>query len=225
MTQYKAVIFDLDGTLLNTIEDITDSMNSALISQNLEPYTVEDYKYFVGDGVDNLVKKALKNQSADASVFDKVKAGYLKEYVEKQHDKTSPYPGIIELLKKLNDLGIDIAVLSNKPDPDTQRVIAHYFPMIRFRQVVGKRPGYEVKPDPRAVKEMIEQMKVKSEEVLYVGDTYTDMMTAKNANLRSAGVLWGFRKAEELLQGNAWNLINDPMEILQIVKEGNIQCR
>jgi len=220
MDSFKAVIFDLDGTLLNTIEDITDSMNASLREQGLEPYTVEDYKYFVGDGVDNLVKKLMKNRLGDDKVHALVRAGYMAEYAQRQHDKTKPYPGIMALLKRLNEQSVLVNVLSNKPDPDTQTVIKYYFPQIRFANVCGKKPGYEVKPDPRSVLEMIDQMHLSKAEVLYVGDTYTDMMTAKNAGLTSVGVLWGFRKVDELMQGDAHYIIKHPKEILAILKEG-----
>jgi len=224
MNPIKAVIFDLDGTLLNTIEDITDSMNASLLQQGLQPYTVEDYKYFVGDGVDNLVKKLMKNRPGDEKVHALIKAGYMAEYAKRQHDLTKPYPGIMTLLKSLNEQGIFVNVLSNKPDPDTQSVIQFYFPKIRFTHVCGKKPGYEVKPDPRSVLEMVDQMHLSKAEVLYVGDTYTDMMTAKNAGLTSVGVLWGFRKVEELMQGDAQYIIKHPKEILTILKEGMLHA-
>jgi phosphoglycolate phosphatase len=162
----------------------------------------------------------MKNRPGDESVHALIKAGYMAEYAKRQHDKTKPYPGIMALLKSLNEQGVLVNVLSNKPDPDTQTVIQYYFPKIRFAYVCGKKPGYEVKPDPRSVREMIAQMQLSKDEVLYVGDTYTDMITAKNAGLTSVGVLWGFRKKEELMQGEAHFIIDHPKAILTILKEG-----
>lgn len=216
----RAVVFDLDGTLLDTIDDLADSCNLALGESGLKGYSVADYKYFVGDGVDELIRRVLVSQNADVETFfASVKARYLSLYGTKQRDKTRPYPGIPELLSGLVSLGVVPCVLSNKPDPDTQRVIAHFFPGVPFGLVYGKKPGYGVKPDPRALNEMIGLLGFTRSEILYAGDTYTDMMTAKNAGLSSVGVLWGFRTEEELLRGGAGRLAARPEEILAWVKE------
>lgn len=221
MSVIHAVVFDLDGTLLDTIEDLTDSCNLALKESGLSPFSVAEYKYFVGDGVDELIRRVLSAQKADLQAFfAPVKDQYLSVYARKQRDKTRPYPGIPELLQNLISLGVVPCVLSNKPDPDTQKVIAHFFPGIRFGLVYGKKPGYGVKPDPRALNEMIGILGFPRSEILYVGDTFTDMTTAKNAGLASVGVLWGFRTEAELRQGGAGHLAADPEDILALVKEG-----
>ncbi|MDD3842067.1 MAG: HAD family hydrolase [Candidatus Izemoplasmatales bacterium] len=220
MLNIKAIIFDLDGTLLDTIDDISDSMNLALQQNGLRTFSVEEYKYFVGSGVDELIRNTISVQNADQSLHESLKKCYLDNYARRQHIKTKPYPGIQELLKNLDDLGLIVNVLSNKPDHDTQTVINYYFPNIKFGRVYGKRPGYLVKPNPLAVNEMISELQISKTEVLYVGDTYTDMMTAKNAGLISIGVLWGFRKVTELQAGDAKYIVTNPEEILAIVKEG-----
>lgn len=215
----KAVIFDLDGTLLDTIDDISNSMNEALIKYHLQPYTTEDYKYFVGSGVDELVQRVLNNQSADESLFQSVKTEYLHQYINKQSEKTKPYSGVMTLLDSLKSLDIKVCVLSNKPDRDTQLVIKFYFPDYPFFQVVGKRAGYEIKPNPASANEIVSLLQVRTDEVLYVGDTSVDMETAVNAKLIPIGVLWGFRKKEELIQSGAEYIISHPSEIIDIIEK------
>ncbi len=215
----KAVIFDLDGTLLDTIADIANSMNEALLQLGLKSFTVEDYKIFVGRGVDNLVTSVLEEQSADKSLFSSVKHLYLANYLVKQNELTKPYSGIVTLLEVLKERKILVSVLSNKPDPDTKSVIQYYFGDYPFFEVMGKREGYEVKPHPASVNEIIRASGFLHSEILYVGDTRTDMETAVNAHLIPVGVLWGFRKKDELLQSGAEYIISHPSELIDIIEK------
>jgi len=215
----KAVIFDLDGTLLDTIDDIADSMNQALENQGRTPYDVESYKIFVGRGVDELVKAVLKEDASHQSLFDVIRADYREYYRLWQNHKTKPYAGIVTLLQDLLEKDIKVCVLSNKPDADTVKVIAHYFPNYPFFEVYGQRTGYAVKPDPQSVLEIIDKLGYQKAEILYIGDTATDMQTAVNANLTAVGVLWGFRQKDELLKGGASFIISHPSELTQLLEK------
>lgn len=215
----KAVIFDLDGTLLDTIDDITNSMNDALAFHHLQTYTFEDYKYFVGRGVDILVTEVLKAQNASLDHFESVKQQYLTNYLLKQREMTKPYSGILTLLDALKENSIKVCVLSNKPDIDTQLVIKYYFKDYPFFVVMGKRPEFDIKPHPGSVNEILTLLQLAKEEVLYVGDTATDMQTAVNASLTPVGVLWGFRQKDELLMNGAEFIISHPSELLQVIEK------
>lgn len=212
----KAVIFDLDGTLLNTIDDIADSMNSILKRYGLPLHTVPEYKYFVGDGMANLVRRSAPGAEAAGYPWSRLETEYNAEYLLRQADKTRPYDGIPELLTALNGRGVKIAVLSNKPHDATLRIIARYFPDIHFDAIIGQRPGYPVKPDPGGALEILGIMGEPPDETLYVGDTGTDMRTAKAAGLQAAGVLWGFREKDELAENGAGLFIRRPLDLLDL---------
>lgn len=215
----KAVIFDLDGTLLDTIDDIANSMNDALKANHLETFSVEDYKLFVGRGVDLLVHEVLNAQQASIDNFELIKQQYLTNYLLKQREMTKPYSGILTLLETLKDKAIKVCVLSNKPDIDTQLVIKYYFKDYPFYEVMGKRSDFEVKPHPASVNEIIRLLHLDKSEVLYVGDTSTDMQTAVNASLTPVGVLWGFRQKDELLMNGAEFIISHPSELMQVIEK------
>lgn len=215
--KYKAVIFDLDGTLLDTIDDISDSVNVTLRERNYHEFTVEEYKYFVGRGVDELISSVIEKGEIDPLEFDDLKAGYIKAYNQRNNTKTKVYDGIMELLKQLKSKGVNINILSNKPHFQTVDVVKHYFKDIVFDQVYGKLPEFEIKPNPASALDLIAKLHLKPEEVLYVGDTNTDMQTAINANLKKVGVLWGFRTKEELIKAGADYIVSRPEEIIDII--------
>ena len=190
----KLVIFDLDGTLLYTIKDINIALNYALNNSDLGEVGIEDTLYMVGMGVDELINKAIKGQD---SYFDKVKEDYINYYKDHNMIHTNPYQGIMHLLKTLKQAGIKLAVLSNKPQNDTNKVINHYFGDL-FDLVVGSKTGIKLKPDIEATAQVLDYFKIYKENILYLGDSNIDIMTAKNANLLMGACLWGYRKKSEL---------------------------
>lgn len=213
----KAAIFDLDGTLLDTIDDIGDAMNYALQKNGFSIHNIEDYKYFVGNGVDVLVERAISKFHYTADQKLQVKIDYITKYEIIQNNKTKPYTGIEDLIEKLKSLKFKLAVLSNKPHQDTLRVIDNYFKLETFDIVLGQRKGVETKPNPAGVFEILNDLRLNSEEVVYIGDTNVDMQTAKAANIRSIGVTWGFRSEEELVMNGAYYIVNQPNEIIDII--------
>ena len=216
--KYQGVIFDLDGTLLYTIDDLTDGINKAIEIVDCDKVTTNEAKYLVGSGVDNLIKNLIKLRGLDETLFSELKERYMYYYGLLKKNKTKPYEGICELLLELKRRNIKIAVFSNKPDIDTQGVIDYYFSGI-FDVVVGKRDNAEIKPSSSGAKPILDQFNLPLDKILYVGDTLVDMKTAQNIGADSVGALWGFRTKEELIEGKATYLANCPLEILGIIEE------
>jgi len=214
---YKAVLFDLDGTLLDTLEDLADSMNVVLRRFGFPEHPVEPYKYFVGDGVDNLVLRTLPEAHRDPATVQLCMAAMREEYARRWADKTHPYDGIPELLDALTARGIRMAVLSNKPDDFTKLCVARLLPRWRFGLVAGMRPSGPKKPDPAGARAAAEHFGLRPAEVLYLGDTNTDMQTAVAAGMFPVGALWGFRTADELVANGAKVLIEKPLDLLQLL--------
>ncbi len=212
----KTVIFDLDGTLLDSIEDIASSMNKVLESLQLPTHKIEDYKYFVGGGVDILVENALSNQSKE--IKDEVTKRFKIEYDGKLHSKTLPYDGIYELLDKLKKLDINLAVLSNKPHEFTVSYVNHFFKNYNFKEIHGQKKDVPKKPDPKAALDIVKCLDSSCENTYFIGDTKIDMQTAKSANMTAIGVLWGFRDEKELRDFGADFIVSNPLEILKIIK-------
>lgn len=212
----KTVIFDLDGTLLDSIEDIASSMNKVLESLQLPTHKIEDYKYFVGGGVDILVENALNNQSKE--IKDEVTKRFKIEYDGKLHSKTLPYDGIYELLDELKKLDINLAVLSNKPHEFTVSYVNHFFKNYNFKEIHGQKKDVPKKPDPKAALDIVKCLDSSCENTYFIGDTKIDMQTAKSANMTAIGVLWGFRDEKELRDFGADFIVSNPLEILKIIK-------
>jgi len=211
----RAVLFDLDGTLTNTLQDIADAMNRALRLHGLEEYPVDAYRYLVGNGAVKLSQRVVRDRQ---ELAEPVRRTYQEYYEQHAMDSTAPYEGIPELLQALQARGVKMCVLSNKPDADTRSVVQHYFPQITFAHVQGQLPGVPVKPDPTAALEIARELGVAPEEFLYLGDTDVDMRCAVNAGMQPVGVLWGFREAQELLDGGAQLLIDHPIELLKRIE-------
>ena len=212
----KTVIFDLDGTLLDSIEDIASSMNKVLESLQLPTHKIEDYKHFVGGGVDILVENALSNQSKEIK-YEVIKR-FKIEYDGKLHSKTLPYDGIYELLDELKKLDITLAVLSNKPHEFTVSYVNHFFKNYNFKEIHGQKKDVPKKPDPKAALDIVKCLDSSCENTYFIGDTKIDMQTAKSANMTAIGVLWGFRDEKELRDFGADFIVSNPLEILKIIK-------
>lgn len=211
----KAIVFDLDGTLLNTILDIRDSMNRALESLGLKTHDAASYCYFVGDGVAALAERAVGE--GNLPLAKAAAQRYQADYSTNSANKTKPYEGIEEMLNAINEKNIPIGVLSNKPHEDTLKVIAHYFPEVRFACVRGQIEGVPVKPDPQGAFEIAKALGVSPCDCLYAGDTLVDMTCANAAGMRAVGVTWGFRKRDELVEGKAEYIVDEPREILKLI--------
>ena len=222
MSKYLGVIFDLDGTLLNTIDDITDGLNQAAKDLGIPMFTSDEAKYLVGSGVDVLITNSLTKKGYSQQLFPLFKEKYLYYYGNCKANKTKPYDGILELLKKLKEKNIKIAVFSNKPDNDTQDVINTYFGKNFFDVVVGKRNGVNIKPSSEGALPILNNFSLPLEKIIYIGDTKIDMETAKNIGVDSIGVLWGFRTREELLNNGAKYIACNPFETLKIIEGGKI---
>lgn len=213
----KLVIFDLDGTLLNTIADLAQSTNYALKQLGYPTHPVEKYKFMVGNGINKLFERALPEGEKTEENILRVRKEFIPYYNLHNADDSQPYTGIPELLSELQILGIQLAVASNKYQAATQRLIEHYFPSIRFVAVFGQREGINVKPDPTIVFDILKLSNSPKEAVLYVGDSGVDMQTAANAEVEACGVTWGFRPRTELEQFNPTYLVNTAQEIKNIV--------
>lgn len=213
--KYKAVIFDLDGTLLDTLEDLADSFNYALKMHHFPLHSSSACRMFVGDGARTAVERALPPEARDDKTIDKVLAEFSKHYAQNYNNKTKPYPGIITLLEALKSTGINLVVLSNKPHEFTLQCMNAYFKNI-FILVQGVETRFNKKPAPESSHNILERLKLSAEEALFVGDTRTDIQTAKNAGLKSVGVTWGFRERKELQQAGADFIIDRPEELLTL---------
>ncbi len=194
----KLVIFDLDGTLLNTIADLANSTNQALTYFGFPTHPVEAYRFFVGNGINKLFERALPETERSEENIRKIRSRFVPFYDEHNADFSTPYPGTQELLSSLQEKGVALAVASNKYQTATEKLIKHYFPTIHFVAVLGQREGIPVKPDPTIVNDILAISGISKEDTLYIGDSNVDMQTAHNAQVEAAGVAWGFRPVEEL---------------------------
>ncbi len=193
----KLILFDLDGTLIDSLEDLAEAVNHALGLRGLPLHSVAEYRRMVGHGVRNLVKQALP-EGADDALVDSALSDFKAYYQAHIDVHTRPYPGIPELLTDLQAHGIQLAVASNKFQEGTEYLIQRFFPAIRFVAILGNRPGAPLKPDPEIVQEVLRKANVQPADALLVGDSPTDMKTAANGGIESIAVTWGYRTAEEL---------------------------
>jgi len=214
---YQAVLFDLDGTLLDTLEDLADSMNAVLAAGGFPTHPTEAYKMFVGDGVANLVRRTLPAGEYADDEIKRLVALMREEYARRWTNKTKPYDGIDEMLRALAQRGLKLTVLSNKPDDYTKLCVERFLGGHSFDIVQGVSDDVAPKPDPAGAKRIRETLGLPPEAFLYLGDTNTDMQTANAAGMYAVGATWGFRTPDELRQHGAKTLIDHPMEMVGLL--------
>jgi len=213
--KYKAVIFDMDGTILNTIEDLLDATNYALSRYGYPLHTVEEEYYFVGNGLYKTVERALP-EGTGPEIVKEVHKTMVEYYKEHSEDKTAPYPGIVEVIKTLRAAGIHTAVVSNKADFAVKNLCLKFFADC-FDESMGETEGFALKPAPDMVEEVLRRIGVSKDEAVYVGDSNVDLQTAKNSGLDCIAVSWGFRGYEKLLEYGAEVIIDRPEELIPYI--------
>lgn len=210
------LIFDLDGTLLDTVADLAASTNYALSQCGFSTHNTGAYKFFVGNGINKLFERALpEGEKTQENIFQ-VRQHFLEYYGTHNADLTTPYPGMVDLLQSLQAAGIKLAVASNKYQKGTEKLIKHFFSDIHFVAVFGQRESVPAKPDPTIVMDILDIAKVEKRNVLYVGDSGVDMQTAQNSGIDALGVTWGFRPRTELQALSPKYIVDQPSEILLI---------
>lgn len=216
---YKAYVFDLDGTVADTINTIAYYVNETMKKHNLKTFEIEDYNYFVGEGASLLIERALRAQDKfEENLHRELLKEYLESYNKKPLYLTKLYDGMAETLKELKAKGMKLGVFSNKPQSSVDLVIDAFFEKDFFDAVSGQKEGFPRKPDPAVLLDMLKNFGVEPKECVYVGDTSTDMQTGKNAECFTVGVLWGFRERAELEENNADLIISSPSELEMILK-------
>lgn len=217
MSKTKLVIFDLDGTLLDTIGDLAVSCNHTLEQFGHPIHPTDAYPQFVGNGIAKLVERALPAECRTSDYIEQVRQSFVAYYKEHIADYTRPYDGVSELLAELAECGVALAVASNKFHEGTVMLVDCFFGCERFAAVYGQRVGVPIKPDPTVVEQIMAEVGISREEVLYVGDSGVDMRTAAAAGVRSVGVTWGFRSREELIETSAVHLVDRAEEIIDLL--------
>ena len=213
----KLVIFDLDGTLLDTIADLAESANYALKQLDYPTHPVDAIRTFVGNGINKLLERALPAHEQTEENIMRMRSHFVPYYDIHNADLSTPYPGIVSLLEDLQAKGILIAVASNKYQEATVKLVKQYFPDIDFIEILGQREGINVKPDPTIVFDILQKADVSKEDILYVGDSGVDMQTAINAGVDAVGVTWGFRPRAELESFQPMGLIDKAEELLGFI--------
>lgn len=217
MQRFKLILFDLDGTLLNTIADLAHSTNYALTQNGYPTHPIEAYRFFVGNGIHKLFERVLPENERTAEQIARMRAVFLSHYNVHNTDYTQPYDGIETLLQELQEQGYRLAVASNKYQLATEKLISRFFPGIAFIAVFGQRDGVPVKPDPTIVRDILRITQADPKETVYIGDSGVDMQTAANSGVTSIGVTWGFRPREELEKAGANHIAGSTNEILRII--------
>lgn len=219
MNSSPAVLFDLDGTLLDTLRDLSDSGNAVLEAHGFPPHPMDDYRTFIGNGMVNLVRDIFPegNRPAEGEETDRILAEYREAYGERWRNTTVAYPGIAELLDSLRERRIPIGVLSNKAHDFTLRCVEAFLPGWEWDVVLGARDGVLKKPDPAGAIEAAAMVGRKPEDCWFVGDSNVDMLTALGAGMHAVGVSWGFRPVEELREAGAEVILESPGQLLEVI--------
>lgn len=215
---FKAIIFDLDGTLADTVESIAYAGNSSLVEAGLTPRNIEEYKEYSGDGTEALIKKATQaSGDHDGRYFDRVLKRYTEISQENCTYKVKPYEGITETLRTLRKNGLKLAVLTNKQQDRAVTVIEHLFGKVLFDRILGQSERFPVKPDSAGALYLAQQLECEPEQCMLVGDTEVDIETGKNARMYTVGVLWGFRKKETIEANKPNKIIDRPSDLIGLM--------
>ena len=215
----KLIIFDLDGTLLDTIADLANSVNFALNNHNFPTHSIDKYNFFIGNGLNKLLERALPVEHQNANTVSMLKVDFIEHYYVHAEERTRPYPGVTKLIENLYNDGYKLAIASNKIHQPTVSLAKRFFPKISFIAVFGQREGHDVKPNPGILEEIIEMAGVTKAEVLYIGDSGVDVATAKNTNVDFVGVLWGFRPKNELAELGATVFVEKAEDLYTYIKQ------
>lgn len=215
--EYKAVLFDLDGTLIDTVDDIGDAANRVLSNRKFPTHSISTYRLFIGEGVRMLFTHALPEEDRNQDLINACLKEFIEDYRCNYNVKTKPYDGVPELLDTLKLRGLKLAILSNKPHPITKDCVAFFLSQWDFNVVLGQRDSIPRKPDPQGALEVARRLAILPSKFIYLGDTGIDMKTAVSAGMFPVGVLWGFRSLEELMENGARVVIHEPMQLMDII--------
>jgi phosphoglycolate phosphatase len=213
----RLAIFDLDGTLLDTVADLANATNQALAKCGYPTHPTEAYYHFVGNGINKLFARALPQEECTEENVLRIREHFIPYYNEHNADDSRPYPGIVALLSELQAHGVQLAVASNKYQQATAKLVSHFFPHIPFAAVYGQREGVAIKPDPTIVNDILSLTGISRADTIYIGDSGVDMLTAHNAAVESIGVTWGFRDEEELSAHGANHIVHHAEEIAGLI--------
>lgn len=213
----RLAIFDLDGTLLDTVADLANATNQALTQCGYPTHPTDAYYQFVGNGINKLFFRALPEEARTEENVMRIRSLFVPYYNEHNADDSRPYPGVSELLRTLQAQGVQVAVASNKYQQATAKLVGHFFPDIRFAAVYGQREGVAIKPDPAIVADILDDTGISRADTIYIGDSGVDMQTARNAEVESIGVSWGFRSVEELIDNGAEHIVHHAGEIAALI--------
>ena len=215
--KFKAICFDLDGTLLNSLADIANCTNELLLKRGFPTHNINNFRYFVGNGVKNLITLSLPKEAINKKLIKEFQKDFEDKYRDNWYKTTIPYEDIPELLDELINLDIKLSILSNKPQEFTSLAVKRLLPNWQFEAVLGQLEDIPKKPSPEGFLIIKNQLQLSSKEFIFVGDTGTDMKTAVAAGCYPVGVLWGFRSEEELKDNGARKIISKPLELLEII--------